>query len=100
MVDVRDVGTQDERGTRAGERRVEACHPGGELDRVGRRVDEHSQRGGQVLDPLQERSFVEEPVVDRDVEAAAVGSEEPGESRGRHGPQLYVGQPPGGRVSG
>ena len=49
---------------------------GGELDRVRRRLDERRDRLLHVLDPGEERALAEEHVVDRDVEAAAVGGEE------------------------
>ena len=81
-VHIGDVGAHDQRGLgRPGDVLQMARLAGGELDRIGRGVDQGSDRGGDVLDAAQERALVEKPVVDGHIEAAPVGREQAIESR-------------------
>ena len=93
-VDVRDVGAQDERGlARPRHRLEEARLARGELDRVRPGGDEREHRALEVLDAGEERVLAEEPVVDGDVEAAAVGGEEPVQARVHGPPSLHRAAP-------
>src|SRR5829696_5570882 len=71
-VDVRRVGAQDERGlVTSGLALEQVGLADGQLDRVGRGVDERVDRGLHVLDPGEEPRLARKAVIDRDVEAAA-----------------------------
>ena len=76
-VDVGRVGAQDERGLVTA--RVALQQVGladGELDRVGRGVDERVDRRRHVLDPGEHRGLAGHAMVDGDVEAATGGAVE------------------------
>ena len=83
-VHIRDVGAQDESGALTAALRLEQAGLAlGELDGVGTRRDERVDRSGKVLDALEERLLTEEPVIDRDVEAATgLGVEQATETEG------------------
>jgi hypothetical protein len=85
-VDVRHVGPEHERRLLAARHALQERRlPGRELHGVGSRIDDRPDRVLHVLDPAEERRFVEETMVDRDVEAATVGSEQAIQARGgRH----------------
>src|SRR6266540_2304473 len=76
-IDVRDVGTEHQRGLRPAPSLEQRRLAGRKLDRIRLRLDERLDRAFHVLDPGEERGLTEEAVVDRDVEATAVGGEEP-----------------------
>ena len=74
-VDVRRVGAQDERGlVAAGVALQQVGLADGELDRVGRGVDERVDRRLHVLDAGEHRGLAGHAVVDGDVEAAAASA--------------------------
>src|SRR5690606_28302170 len=86
-IDVGDVGAQDEGGFGADGQHLEMRGlPDGELDGVGRGGDQRLDGFGQVFDAGEKGRFVEEAVVDGDVEAAAgLRVEETVEAGGFHG---------------
>ena len=86
-IDIGDVSTKHERGfLAAGDALEVAGLAGGELDGVGRSLDNGLHGLGHVLDPREESGLIEEAVVDGDIEAAAgFGVKEAVESVGLHG---------------
>jgi hypothetical protein len=74
-VDVGDVGAQDERRLGPAPVLEVPRHPGRELDGVRGGIDHTRDGRAHVLDPREEGRLVEEAVVDRDIEALAVGGE-------------------------
>ncbi len=75
-VDVGDIGAHHQRGLFARALLEQRGAAGRQLDGVGRRLHQHVERGGEVLDSREEAGLAEEAVVDGDVEAAAVGREQ------------------------
>ena len=70
-VNVGDVGAEDERGLFfAGERLEVMRLADGELNGIGRGLNESADGFLEILDALEEAAFVEKSVVDRDIEAA------------------------------
>ena len=93
-VDVGDVGAQHERRLpRPGNPLQQRRLPRRELDRVGAGLDERGDRRLHVLDPGEEGGLAEEAVVDGDVEALAVGGEEPVQARGHATTSSILGSP-------
>src|SRR6185503_12690978 len=80
-VDVGHVGPQHERRLLlAGDVLQQSRVSWRQLDRVGTGGDDRGDGATHVLDATEEARLVEEAVIDRHVEAAAVGGEEPMEA--------------------
>ena len=85
-VNVRDVGAKDEGGfIFTGDRLKDRGLADGELNGIGSGRDEGVDGAIEILDAREEALFIEEAVIDGDIEAAArAGMEEPVEAEFFH----------------
>ena len=93
-VDVRHVGAQHERGLVLAWQRLQMSRlADGQLDGVWRARDDGLNGGGHIFDASQEARLIEEAVVDGDIEAIAVGAEEPVQSWGHRHTGMFLSGP-------